>query len=302
MAWQGLHISEPARLSLDQRMIVVARGDGLRRFPLEDVAWIALDTPQATVTSALVSACAAAGLIVVFCDGKHMPNGIMLPFHTHHRQAGMLRCQIETPVALSQRLWRRIVRRKIRNQADLLEETAARGAADLLRAMADHVHGADADNVEARAARTYWPILFRSAAVPFRRHDEDRRNAMLNYGYALVRAMIARTLVAHGFVPALGLHHDSAANAFNLADDLIEPFRPVVDRAALGRLRQVADGAEMTRDDRRALLSILGLPVTMSGGAMAMADSISSMIASLGRALETGSSHELCLPRLGCQD
>jgi len=228
MAWRGLHLTQPARLSLADGQLVVNQDSGVVRLALEDVAWIVLDTQQTSLTGALLAACMEAGIAIIVSDDKHMPNGIALPFHRYFRQGETARRQIEIGAPLAKRLWQAIVVRKIENQAAILYACKAEGMAPL-KAMARLVGSGDPDNVEARAARHYWGHLFED----FRRDDDsDRRNKLLNYGYAVVRAAIARGIVAVGLLPALGLKHASVSNAFNLADDLMEPFRPFVDRLA----------------------------------------------------------------------
>ena len=192
MAWRGLHISRPARLSLDARRLVVEQGEEEPvSFPLEDLAWVVLDTPQATITAALMAACVQAAIPVVYCDNRHLPCGVLLPFHQHWQQAGVARAQIGAGAPLKKRLWLAIVRRKIENQATVLERAQIEGSRTL-HEMKTHVRSGDPGNVEARAARFYWQRLFED----FRRHDEtDLRNAMLNYGYAVLRAGVARSIV-----------------------------------------------------------------------------------------------------------
>ena len=228
MAWRGLHLSRGARLNTADGQIVVAQDDGEVRLPLEDIAYIILDAPHATLTSTLLSACMDSGVALITTDSRHTPNGLLLPFHSHHRQAGVAFVQIALSEPLKKRCWQRIVLAKINNQAVHLDARNQAGG-EALRAMCTLVGSGDPDNVEARAARDYWSRLFHE----FVRADEsDLRNKLMNYGYAVVRAAVARALVAFGCLPALGLHHESAANAFNLADDIVEPFRPFVDALA----------------------------------------------------------------------
>src|SRR6266568_3920759 len=222
MAWKGLHLTQAARLSLADSQLCVKQDTGEVRIALEDLAWIVIDTPQATLSSALMAACMDAGIALVFTDERHTPSGLTLPFHRHHRQGAVAKLQIETKDSVKKRLWQAIVRAKIINQAAALA-TLGRDDAGTLKEIARHVEPGDPDNVEARAARFYWGRVF---ADFIRDEADDRRNKMLNYGYAVVRAGVARALVASGFLPAFGLKHDGAANAFNLADDFVEPFRP----------------------------------------------------------------------------
>ena len=292
MAWRGVHLSQPARLSLADGQMVVEQADGAVRLALEDLAWLVLDTPQASLTAALLSACMEAGLAVVTTDASHLPNGLLLPFHGHHRQAGLAERQVALSAPLKKRLWQAIVRAKIANQAWALRRTG--GAGDKVVAeMARHVGSGDPDNVEARAARQYWSGLF----ADFRRDDDtDRRNKLLNYGYAVVRALIARALVAGGLLPAFGLHHASVGNAFNLADDLIEPFRPFVD--VLAHAQGGERLGDLTLADRRAMVAVLLAEVRLGSDTLTLTAASELVVASLVRAMVSADPAEMILPAL----
>jgi CRISPR-associated protein Cas1 len=292
MAWRGLHISRAARLSLADGQIVVGQDAGETRLALEDLAWLVIDTPQATISAALLSACMDAGIAVILTDERHMPNGMALPFHTHHRQAAVAALQMEAGAGLRGRLWQALVRAKIRNQAAVLGSCG--GDPDALAAMAGRVQPGDPENVEARAARHYWGALFDG----FVREDgTDFRNAMLNYGYAVLRGGVARALVAAGLLPALGLHHASQLNAFNLADDVIEPFRPIVDlavwRMAGGRAR--VEGT-LSLAQRQTLAGVLLEPAMMGHETVTVLVATEMTAVSLVRALEGASAKLLTLP------
>lgn len=293
MAWRGLHLSKPARLSLADGQIVIAQDDGEVRLALEDVAWIVLDTPQATMTSALVSACMAAGIAVVATDETHTPSGVMLPFHRHFRQGEIAHMQVAMSAPLKKRLWQAVVRAKILNQAAALDRLGLEGAKPL-REMARRVGSGDPDNMEARAAREYWARLF----PEFRREDpRDRRNKLLNYGYAVVRSGVARALVASGLIPAVGFMHASATNAFNLADDIVEPFRPFVDVLAwhtAGECRPSTD--DLSLDDRRAMAGVLLSCARMGEEKVTLLVAAEKTAESLVRAMESGLPDALLLP------
>lgn len=297
MAWRGLHLTKPSRLSFADGQIVVAQDDGEVRLALEDVAWVVLDSPQSTLTGILLAACMAAGVAVIVTDEKHTPSGVVLPFHRHFRQGEIAQRQVAASGPLRKRLWWRIVRSKIANQADVLG-MVGRGGRTTLNEMARHVGSGDPANVEARAARYYWGQLW----PEFRREDEgDRRNKLLNYGYAVVRAGVARSLVAAGLLPALGLKHASATNAFNLADDLVEPFRPFVDLAAW---RQADEGRpsrdDLSLDDRRAMAAILLAEAKLGTETVTLLVAAERSAESLTRAIETGTQDVLELPSLPC--
>lgn len=295
MAWRGLHLTRPSRLSLADRQIVIAQDDGDVRMPIEDVAWIILDTPQVSLSGAVLTACLEAGVAVIACDSKHTPCGVALPFHAHHRQLAVAQAQLAMTEPLKKRLWQSIVQRKIENQAAVLSESdPGEGAA--LREMIRWVRSGDPDNVEARAARHYWSRLFSEFT---RGNETDRRNKLLNYGYAIVRSAVARTLVAAGFLPAFGLNHESATNAFNLADDIVEPFRPFVDR----RVAELAGPAstwrdELTVEDRRALAAILLDNARVGSETVSLLVASEMAAFSLVRAVDQKSVTELDLPVL----
>jgi CRISP-associated protein Cas1 len=292
MAWKGVHISRPARLSVKDAQLAVAQDEGDVTIPLEDVAWIVLDSNQVTLTATLISACMAQGIAIVFTDERHTPNGMALPFHTHHRQAAIAAMQIGLSQPLKKRLWQALVVAKIQNQAKCLERREKSAIA--LVAMSLLVNSGDPANVEARAAREYWGLLFDN----FTRSDEtDLRNKMLNYGYAILRSGLARALVAGGLLPCFGLFHESATNAFNLADDLIEPFRPMVDSKVfeLSGNGVLAEG-DLTLEFRRALNGILNDDVRLNGETVSVLIAIERSAAALLRAMENASPALLELP------
>ncbi len=295
MAWRGLHIALPSRLSLADGQIVVQQEDGDARLPLEDIAWIVLDTHSSTLSGALLSACTQAGIALIVTDETHTPSGVMLPFHRHHRQADIAQLQIAASAPVKKRLWQAIIQSKIANQASAMESVGAKDFAPL-RAMSSRVGSGDPDNLEAQAARHYWGRFW----PQFRREDEgDRRNKMLNYGYAVVRSAVARALVASGLLPAFGLKHASATNAFNLADDLVEPFRPFVDILAW---RTAGNGPArrdtLTLEDRRIMAGVLLAECRLAGETLTLLTATERAAASLVRSLEAKSPALLQLPDL----
>jgi CRISPR-associated protein Cas1 len=294
MAWRGLHVSRRTYLSLADNQIVAKQEETEARIPIEDVAWIVLDSPQITLSTALIAACMDAGVVVITTDRTHTPSGMMLPFHRHHRQAEIASLQTTLSLPLKKRLWQVLVRMKIDNQAANL--IACGRDATALRAMAQLVGSGDPDNTEARAARAYWPRLF----IDFVRDDAtDKRNALLNYGYAIVRSAVARALVAAGLIPAFGLNHASITNAFNLADDMVEPFRPFVDRQvwALTTKGTVSKG-ETTVEERRTLASILTETAAFGAETVSLLTATEQAAESLVRAMQSSSAAILQLPRM----
>lgn len=294
MAWRGVHLTRPAQLSLADGQMVVAQDEGEVRLALEDIAWVVIDTPRATVTTALLSACMGAGVALIACDAAHTPCGVMLPFHQHHKQAQVAATQVGISLPLKKRLWQAMVQAKVANQAAALE--LCTGKAGALPAMVARIGSGDPDNVEARAARYYWPRLLDGFV---RGAPDDRRNKLLNYGYAVIRACVARSLVASGLLPCFGVNHASVSNAFNLADDVVEPFRPFVDQLvwSLSDRGRQKEG-EITIEERRALAGVLFANAEQGGGMVNLLVACDLAAASLVRAMEANSAAALSLPRL----
>ncbi|MCF8480292.1 MAG: type II CRISPR-associated endonuclease Cas1 [Rhodospirillum sp.] len=291
MAWRGVHISQPARLTVRDGQLVVAQEDDEVQLAIEDIAWLILDTPQVSLTGSLLSALVEHGVAMIVPDARHHPAGVFLSFHQHHAQAHVAHIQTGIGQPLKKRLWQTLVVAKIRNQGLLLTQLE-RPRAGAVLAMAERVGSGDPDNVEARAARAYWSDLFTNF---IRADDTDRRNALLNYGYAVVRAALARACVASGLLPAFGLHHASRSNAFNLVDDLIEPFRPFVDRLAHERALD-SEGDELTVEDRRVMAGILTRDAVIGAERMTLLAATEAVAMSAVRAMEFSSAALLRVP------
>ena len=224
MEYRNIFLANPARLSVQREQLVIEQAEKIT-VPLEDISSVLIESQQVTLSVHAAAAMADHGITVFLCDEKHLPSCQLLPIKQFCRQRKLLLSQCEIGKPLQKQLWQQIVSQKIWNQSECLRITNKAGWEDL-RQMAGKVLSNDSDNREAVASAGYFPSLF---GVGFSRSSDDPRNAALNYGYAVMRAGIARNLVVHGLEPCIGLHHRSELNNFNLADDLIEPFRPVVD-------------------------------------------------------------------------
>lgn len=225
-----LDLSEgPARLRVRCGQLCVQRAqEPAVSLPMADLAVVVVSHPQVTYTQAVLARLVQAGGAFVACNRQHLPVGMLLPLAAHHAQVDRFAAQARAPLPKRKRLWQQIVRAKIHAQAAVLEEL--HGTDHGLRALVRQVRSGDPKNVEARASRRYWPRLF--AEVSFRRNpDNEDHNLLLNYGYAVLRAIVARATCAAGLHPSLGIHHHNRYDTFCLADDLMEPFRPTVDRA-----------------------------------------------------------------------
>ena len=243
-----------AFLSLRDGLLVIARdGVELQTIPLSDIAVIVASNRQVMFTQALVAALAKAGGMLICCDERHHPAAVLLPYEANFEQAERFRKQSLASLPVKKRLWQELVRAKIAAQGRTL--SALHGEDAGLEAASKRVLSGDSGNLEAVAAVRYWPKLFGDPA--FRRgDDEDPRNALLNYGYALVRAASARALCASGLHPTLGVHHSNRSNAFCLADDFMEPLRPLVDRVVAKHLEDLGSGVPaVNKTAKTALIS-----------------------------------------------
>jgi CRISPR-associated protein Cas1 len=276
MSWRIVAVSQKAHLSLKQSQLHLKQDEAEHTVALEDVAAIILESHQSTLSTSLLASAAAHGTIAVVCDAAHTPVGVYLPFHTHTRQTGVARRQVAWTSELRGTLWQQLIRQKITNQAAVLDY-AGSPAASALYAMAKRVKPLDADHHEAFAAKNYFPALFGASFI--RDAEGDTRNAALNYGYALVRAALARALVGYGFLPCFGIFHDNALNAFNLADDLIEPWRPFVDKLVYDL--DLEDTPYLEKQHRTALLGILTQQITLGKQTHSFLNAVDTMVASL---------------------
>lgn len=291
MAWRCVHISRPARLKLKDGQMLIVQDDDTITLPLEDIACCVLDTPQITLSGALLSTLAVQGIVLIVPDARHHPAGLLLPFHQHYAQADIIQFQISASLPLRKRLWQLLVTAKINNQAAVLN-MQRHSEAKRLQNMIDLVTSGDKANIEAQAARFYWSRLFLNFT---RANEADKRNGLLNYGYAILRAALARACVAAGLIPSLGVHHASRTNAFNLVDDLIEPFRPFVDQMVAQYHPEPAT-ASASLEDRQFMVGILSQSVLIGQETMTILAATEIVASNLVKALEHNSAALLRLP------
>jgi len=283
-------ISRPAKLRREHFSLAIEQ-EQTAFVPFEDIAIIVLNHREIQLTHPVLSACADYGIGLYATGDNHQPNGVFLPFLAHSRTTRLMRKQMDIPRPLAKQAWANIVRRKIENQTAVLRFCAKNGV-DRMDSYARRVRSGDTENLEGQAAAFYFTQLFGQG---FYRAEERWANAALDYGYAVLRGAIARGLVAHGMHPPIGLFHASEQNAFNLADDLIEPFRPLVDL-------HVAKNPAFTKgdlapQDKAALVALLNVDVAMPQGKMSALSAIEYAVESLARLFEQGDS-ELELPTL----
>lgn len=293
MAWRIVGINNPAHLSLKDNRLVVEQ-DQTVSLPLEDIDSLILDSYGITTSTNLMTELSDKGTTVVVCDSKHLPSSILMPYSQHSRGAKVSRRQLAMSLPLKKRLWQKIVISKISNQAQVFS-LAGFDPSRLLE-LASEVRSGDSTNRESLAARFYFTELLDDAT----RRNPTWHNSALNYGYAMVRSHIARHIAARGLVASQGIFHRSELNSFNLADDLIEPFRAIVDAYVLLDVAPVSDSTatddELTLADRQRLIGVLNSCVMIAGKRFTIKDAVEMMVESFVKAFEDMDTDKLLLP------
>lgn len=266
MIKRTLYFGNPAYLHKNIQQLKVVKPDDnseMGSVPIEDIGVVLLDHPQITLTHALMAALLERNVAIISCDEKHLPVGLMLPLDGNTLQTERFTAQIEASEPLKKNLWAQTIKAKIENQAEVLQR--AKIDNKRLLALVPQIQSGDPDNIEGRAASVYWKLLFDD--LPFVR---DRFGAMpnahLNYGYAILRAIMARALVGSGLLPTLGIHHSNKYNAYCLADDVMEPYRPFCDWMVYQMVKHdEINGDEITKDHKTKLLSLASIDIQIDG-------------------------------------
>lgn len=293
MSWQTLLISNPCKLSIKNGNILLrSLQDEDVVIAISEVSAIVIENPQVTITAVFMSCCAGNNIVVIFSDGKYMPIAVCHSFYQHSRMTKHAFLQNHWSQAFKNRAWQKIIKAKISNQQQTLIKITKQPNKQL-GLIVPQVQSADKNNREAFAATIYWKSLFED----FKRNNtKDIRNSALDYGYSIVRSAIARSVSASGFVPAFGFHHKNELNAFNLVDDLIEPFRPFVD-FEVHLLTQLHSSTELTYQMRVDLVNILNKQVMFDNQKTTILNAIQELIFSLLKASECRSIDCLLLPQ-----
>lgn len=297
MIKRTLYFGNPAYLSLRNQQLVikmpeveksttvceVIKTESVRTIPVEDIGVVVLDNKQITLTQGVMEALLANNTAVVSCDARSMPAGLLLPLSGNTIQQERFTDQINSSLPLRKQLWQQTIKAKIENQAAVLRKHTS-AESKCMNVWASDVKSGDSDNLEGRAAAYYWKNLF----VPYidkfvRGREAAPPNNLLNYGYAILRALIARALVSSGLLPTLGIHHHNRYNAYCLADDIMEPYRPYVDELVLSIVKSSQDYEELTKDLKAQLLSIPTIDVQISGKRSPLMIAASTTTASLAK-------------------
>lgn len=304
MIKRSLYFGNPAYLSLKLNQLVIklpspepgADKDSYvtKTVPIEDVGVVVLDNRQITVTQGLLGALLDNCCAVITCDSSHLPVGLMLPLSGHTVQNERFRSQIEASQPLRKQLWQQTIQCKIANQESALFYSTGVHHDNMI-VWSRQVKSGDSDNLEARAAAYYWKTFFPDNPGFIRGQNEDAPNHLLNYGYAVLRAIVARALVMSGLLPTFGIHHHNRYNAYCLADDIMEPYRPYVDKLVLDVARDFGETCRLTTEVKTRLLSIPVLDVSIDGHTSPLMVAASTTTSSLAKCF-SGESRRILYP------
>lgn len=290
MGFRTLEINEPASLHVRKGQLEITQEQGTVYIAIEDLESLILAGPDIRVSSNALAAVADGGAMVVCCGRNHTPSAFFLSTRPNARQALLARQQIELTDSFKDSIWQSIVKKKIENQARALSILGKSGVSDVASHVSRVTLG-DVNNAEGSAARIYFPLLHEG----LNRRNPDPFNSVLNYGYAILRSSIVRKVVSSGFITCLGIHHDNQLNNFNLADDLIEPFRPMVDIVAP---QIIGTSTWLSKEQRHALANVLHHACIMNGRETTILKAITLMVDSFRRAVTCSNPNSLELPTL----
>lgn len=291
MAYRNLMITHPAKLSAKRSQLVI-QTDRENTVPMEDIISLLIENQQTTITAAALNQLAEHGAVIFVCDEHHLPGSVFLPTNRHSRRLSVLQNQLKMSKPMQKQLWQQIIQQKIKNQSLCLQFAGLEH--EHLDRLVKEVRSGDSTNAEATAAMLYFITLF---GRDFIRRDDQLINSALNYGYSIIRGLIARYLAVYGFEPSLGIHHHSALNNFNLADDLIEPFRPLVDLYVALRLKALPADTPLDSLHKQGLYQLVNYAILSNGEIHAVHYAIERMIKSLVSCAVDGGG-KLLLPEL----
>lgn len=290
MAFRNLFIESNVKLSVKNEQLVVLK-DEEYMIPLEDINSICIDSLRTNITTYTLSKIVEHDIVLYICDDKHLPKGIFLSINNYSRKLRNLKRQIQMSKPITKRIWQSIIKQKIENQALVLKELKKEEGYKELMCLKEKVLSGDSTNMEAIAASIYFKSIF---GKDFSRKDDYFYNSCLNYGYAIIRGMIARSLTMYGFESAIGIFHHNQLNAFNLADDIIECFRPLVD---LYVLKNISMKDEMDSDTKKKIYNIINCLILIDGKSYNMQTAIENVVKSLATSFES-KSNKIKLPIL----
>ena len=296
MIKRTLYFGNPARLNIQHQQLVIRKPDQpsfRHTVPVEDIGILLLDNPQINITHSVMQQLLKNNVAFITCDEKHLPTGLLLLLNGHTKQSQHFRHQVNASEPLKKQLWQQTVIAKISNQSRLLEMMGIynKPFAPLIR----KVQSGDSTNVEGQAAKIYWASIFQDFT---RERFGAYPNNLLNYGYAILRAIVARALTASGLLPTLGIHHRNQYNAYCLADDIMEPYRPYVDYLVIQIMEEYDESIEdLTRDMKAHLLEIATIDTIINGRRGPLMNNVTRTTASLHQCF-AGERRKILFPEL----
>lgn len=299
MIKKTIAFTNPVYLSLKDKQLVINIPEDSKiskTIPIEDIGVVVLEHKQITITHALISALVENNCALITCGDNMMPTGLTMPLEMNTIQSERFICQFEASLPLKKQLWQQTIQAKISNQAGALRYLHNIQARNMLE-WANDVRSGDADNKEARAAAYYWKNMFPQISFFTRDPEGFAPNNLLNYGYAILRAIVARALVSSGLLPTLGIHHHNRYNAYCLADDIMEPYRPYVDVLVADIIERFPDYDKLTTEIKRELLQIPTIDVTINEKRSPLMISVSITTASLAKCF-SGELRRISYPEL----
>lgn len=310
MIKKTLYFGVPAYLSLSNNQLVIKlpeveksnmpeniKQKSVTTIPVEDIGIVVIDHKQITITSCAINALSENNCALIMCNDKSMPSSMLLPLETNTVQSERFREQTCASLPLKKQLWQQTVKAKIRNQAAALKRHTTEKAMNMTT-WADSVKSGDTDNLEARAAAFYWKNIFSQHINDFSRNrDGEPPNNLLNYGYAILRAVVARSLVASGLLPTLGIHHHNRYNAYCLADDIMEPYRPYVDDIIIKIIKSGKPINQLDKSIKAELLTIPTIEVMINGKRSPLMIAAASTASSLYKCF-SGESRKIAYPEM----
>ena len=292
--WRTVIVTQGEKLTVKDNWLVVWSENTEQRVPIGDLYSVVIDNRAALVSVNALTTLAQANVHVYLCDEKHVPVALLLPMNTHYKPLGVIKRQLALTTEFKGLLWQRIVKQKIANQIICLKLAGVKKYnIEPLEEMLEEVLPDDKTNREAAAAKKYFSALF---GCTFRRMTDDVTNAALNYGYTIIRSSVCKTLVAYGYNCVLGIHHINEQNAYNLADDIMEPFRPLVDLWADNSCEDLFE--QLTKTNRRDLVNLVNVPIKMGRRKTRVRYAIDKCVSSLMTAIEKNDPSLLQLPTL----
>lgn len=277
MGYINIFVNSEAKINIKNNQLTLKSADKSVDYPLEDVNSVMIDNPNTVISFSTLSKLAEFGILAYVCDEKHLPNGVLLPFYNHYQTLTIYNYQIDMPKPLQKNLWQTIVKNKISNQNEVLNLIGCR---DKLKPLSSTVLSGDSSNNEAKASAIYFKSLFGKNFT--RKNELLSINSMLNYGYAVVRGCVARSVVTHGLLPFLGIFHHNQFNQFNLADDLMEIFRPLVDLFVKCELK---DKLELTPAVKFSLCDLINYDININGQKQTLNNAVDMFVESFAKSV-----------------